>query len=90
MKNIIWLSPSLAAGAIAARVVVFFKNRPQNERPSGEELRALDVRWRSLAGRQVSYAAVRSGEEAVWLMVILLIASDDVRFDVFRHSAICN
>ena len=35
MKNIIWLSPSLAAGAIAARVMVFFKKRPQNERPSG-------------------------------------------------------
>jgi hypothetical protein len=29
MKNIIWLSPSLAAGAIAARLVVFFKRRPQ-------------------------------------------------------------
>jgi hypothetical protein len=25
----IWLSPSLAAGAIAARLVVFFKRRPQ-------------------------------------------------------------
>jgi hypothetical protein len=35
MKNIIWLSPSLAAGAIAARLVAFFKKRPQNERPSG-------------------------------------------------------
>ena len=35
MKNIIWLSPSLAAGAIAARVVVLFKKRRQNERPSG-------------------------------------------------------
>lgn len=29
MKNIIWLSPSLAAGAIAARLVVFFNRRPQ-------------------------------------------------------------
>ena len=35
MKNIIWLSPSLAAGAIAARLVAFFKTGPQNERPSG-------------------------------------------------------
>lgn len=35
MKNIIWLSPSLAAGAVAARVAVFFKRRPQNGRPSG-------------------------------------------------------
>ena len=34
MKNIIWLSPSLAAGAIAARLMAFFKKRPQNERPS--------------------------------------------------------
>ena len=29
MKNIIWLSPSLAAGAIAARLVAFFKRRRQ-------------------------------------------------------------
>ena len=35
MKDIIWLSPSLAAGAIAARLVAFFKKRPQNELPSG-------------------------------------------------------
>jgi hypothetical protein len=27
MKDIIWLSPSLAAGAIAARLVAFFKRR---------------------------------------------------------------
>lgn len=32
MKNIIWLSPSLAAGAIAGRLVVFFKRRPQCSR----------------------------------------------------------
>lgn len=31
MKDIIWLSPSLAAGAIAARLVAFVKKRPQNE-----------------------------------------------------------
>ena len=29
MKDIIWLSPSLASGAIAARLVVFFERRPQ-------------------------------------------------------------
>ena len=29
MKDIIWLSPSLAAGAVAARLVVFFKRHPQ-------------------------------------------------------------
>jgi hypothetical protein len=29
MKDIIWLSPSLAAGAIAARLVAFFERRPQ-------------------------------------------------------------
>ena len=29
MKDIIWLSPSLAAGAIAARLVVFCERRPQ-------------------------------------------------------------
>jgi hypothetical protein len=28
MKNIIWLSPSLAAGAIAARLVAFFERGP--------------------------------------------------------------
>ena len=27
MKNIMWLSPSLAAGAIAARLVAFFERR---------------------------------------------------------------
>jgi hypothetical protein len=32
MKNIIWLSPSLAAGAVAARLVVLFKRRPQCSR----------------------------------------------------------
>ena len=54
------------------------------------ELTALEVRWRRRAGRQVSDEAVWSGAEAIWVMVILLIASDDVRFDVFRHSAIRN
>jgi hypothetical protein len=29
MKDIIWLSPSLASGAIAARFVVFLEQRPQ-------------------------------------------------------------
>jgi hypothetical protein len=32
MKDIIWLSPSLAAGAVAARLVVLFKRRPQCSR----------------------------------------------------------
>jgi hypothetical protein len=50
MKNIIWLSPSLAAGAIAGRLVAFFKRRPQMSRrrgnlrpppaPPGEEINA--------------------------------------------------
>jgi hypothetical protein len=50
MKNIIWLSPSLAAGTIAARLVAFFKRRPQTSRrrgnlrpppaPPGEEINA--------------------------------------------------
>jgi hypothetical protein len=40
MKNTIWLSPSLAAGAIAARLVVFFKRRPQMSRRRGVELTA--------------------------------------------------
>ncbi len=30
MKIIVWLSPSLAAGAIAGRLVGFFKRRPQS------------------------------------------------------------
>jgi hypothetical protein len=29
MNDIIWLSPSLASGAIAARLVVFLERRPQ-------------------------------------------------------------
>jgi hypothetical protein len=29
MKDIIWLSPSLAAGAIAARLMVFLERRPK-------------------------------------------------------------
>ncbi len=29
MKDIIWLSPSLATGAIVARLVAFFERRPQ-------------------------------------------------------------
>jgi hypothetical protein len=40
MKNIIWLSPSLAAGAVAARLVVFFKRRPQSSPRRGVELTA--------------------------------------------------
>jgi hypothetical protein len=39
MKNIIWISPSLAAGAIAARLVVVFKKRPQ-----GSPRRAWNLR----------------------------------------------
>lgn len=35
MKHIIWLSPSLAAGAIAARLVGFFERRPLTPRPLG-------------------------------------------------------
>lgn len=42
MKNIIWLSPSLAAGAIAARLMVFFKRRPQ-----GSPSRAVELPARS-------------------------------------------
>ena len=42
MKNIIWLSPSLAAGAIAARLVAFFKRRPQ-----GSPSRAVELPARS-------------------------------------------
>lgn len=37
MKNVIWLSPSLVAGAIAARLVVFFKRRPQGSPRRGLE-----------------------------------------------------
>jgi hypothetical protein len=40
MKTIIWLSPSLAAGAIAARLMDFFKRRPQMSRRRGMELTA--------------------------------------------------
>jgi hypothetical protein len=40
VKDIIWLSPSLAAGAIAARLVVFFKRRPQGSPRRGVELTA--------------------------------------------------
>ena len=32
MKDIIWLSPSLAAGAIAARLVAFFERRLRSPR----------------------------------------------------------
>jgi hypothetical protein len=38
----------------------------------------------------VSGEALWSDEEAVRVIVMLLIASDDVRFDVFRQSAIRN
>jgi hypothetical protein len=44
MKDIIWLSPSLAAGAIAPRLVVFFETRPQIRSRRGLELVALDAR----------------------------------------------
>jgi hypothetical protein len=40
MKNIIWLSPSLAAGAIAARLVVFFKRRLQRSPRRGVDVTA--------------------------------------------------
>jgi hypothetical protein len=38
MKNIIWLSPSLVAGAIAARLVAFFERRPQTSPRRGVKL----------------------------------------------------
>jgi hypothetical protein len=44
MKDIIWLSPSLTAGAIAARLMVFFERRPQIRSRRGVELVALDAR----------------------------------------------
>ncbi len=40
MKDIIWLSPSLAAGAIARRLVAFSKRRPQGSPRRGVELTA--------------------------------------------------
>lgn len=40
MKNIIWLSPSLAAGAIAARLVAFFKRRPPSSLRRGVKIAA--------------------------------------------------
>ena len=45
MKDVIWLSPSLAAGAIAARVVVFFERRPQMSSRRGVELTAPSRRF---------------------------------------------
>jgi len=38
MKDTIWLSPSLAAGAIAARLVAFCERRPQIRSRRGVEL----------------------------------------------------
>jgi hypothetical protein len=40
MKDIIWLSPSLAAGAIAARLVAFFERRRPIRSRQGVELMA--------------------------------------------------
>ena len=40
MKDIIWLSPSLAAAATAARLVAFFQRRPQMSPCRGVELTA--------------------------------------------------
>ena len=62
MKNSHWLSPSLAAGAIAARLVVFFKRRPQGSprrgveltarsRPAGFQTRTRVLVHRGLCGR---------------------------------------
>ena len=44
MKDIIWLSPSLAAGALAARLVVFFERRPQMSPRRRVELTAPPAR----------------------------------------------
>jgi hypothetical protein len=44
MKDMIWLSPSVAAGAIARRLVAFFKNRPQMSSRRSVELTALGAR----------------------------------------------
>ena len=62
MKDIIWLSPSLAAGAIAGRLVAFFKRLPQGsprwgvERtarssPAGFQTRMRVLRHRGLCSR---------------------------------------
>jgi hypothetical protein len=40
MEDIIWLSPSLAAGAIAARLVAFFERRSQTSPCRDVELTA--------------------------------------------------
>jgi hypothetical protein len=46
MKHIIWLSPSLAAGAIAARLVAFFEKRPQIRDRRGVERAVSTMRRR--------------------------------------------
>ena len=75
MKDIIWLSPSLAAGAVAARLVVFFKRRPQcsrvknSSRPHRLMLGAawLGARGRNREGRHrpIQRTGGRSGRERV-------------------------
>jgi hypothetical protein len=46
MKQTVWLSPSLAAGAIAARLVVFFERRLQIRDRRGVERAVSTMRPR--------------------------------------------
>jgi hypothetical protein len=70
MKDIIWLSPSLAAGAIAARLVVFFERRPQMRSRRGRG---------TCRGHQRGYALSASWHEARRTSPALLANASDRR-----------
>ncbi len=72
MKDIIWLSPSLAAGAIAARVVVFFERRPQM---SSASRRGTYSRLPPILSRQ---QAVQNGKQRVDKILARILAAGAV------------
>jgi hypothetical protein len=52
MKNMIWLSPSLAGGAIAARLAAFFERRSQmSELPDDPRTLLRHPRGNGVQGR---------------------------------------
>jgi hypothetical protein len=59
MMDIIWLSPSLAAGAIARRVVVFFGVSCPHGVPETDYIPLLALRWRRLSDDEVAAVAAQ-------------------------------
>jgi hypothetical protein len=78
MKDIIWLSPSLAAGAIAARLVAFFRKASAMSRRRSVELTAPFCPAGFQTGRD-SIAGHSNNREMIRLVIELITGRTEHR-----------